>query len=284
MRRTTPLLVMVVGAAIVFLCGMPRASADPILYGTAYNGNTGLASLYTIDSTSGAATLVGATGFEAVGAIDFDPLNGVLYGAGKDPNSGSLGLITINPTTGLATEVGANGLTFQDISFRKDGTLFGYSSGNIYKLNLTTGAGILLGSVGDRFLTSGNALAFSPDGTLYKADESDLRTIDQTNGGGTVTMGLSYPESNSRANGMAFDLSTGTLWASVKSNTENYLATINVTTGVVTDIGTTVPGLDSLAVSPVPEPSTWTAGLLAASALLYSISRRRAPRVSSPRG
>jgi PEP-CTERM motif len=253
---------LVLAVLALLLCGVRLANAG-LIYGSAYVGATGAASLYTINPTTGAGTLVGAIGFARVGALDFDPSNGLLYGVGAD-QSGNAVLLTINTTTGVGTKVGALGLgsiPSQDIAFRpSDSTLFSYNVGYIYEINTTTGAATLLHSDPNGF-PLGNALAFSSTGTLYTADQTDLRIVGQT-AGGTIThlVNLNYPISNSRADGMKFDFSIGTLYASVVNGNVGggYFATINPGTGNVTEIGSTVAGLDAIAIQPsgVPEPTT----------------------------
>lgn len=98
----------------------PTGLAVP-LPGLAWNGTTmyGISgrnpsSLYTINLTTGAATLVGPTGIQA-GSLEFGP-DGFLYAGGtgngliSPPNPGFRGNIyRINPSTGAATLVGPTG-------------------------------------------------------------------------------------------------------------------------------------------------------------------------------
>ncbi|HUJ08429.1 MAG TPA: PEP-CTERM sorting domain-containing protein [Verrucomicrobiae bacterium] len=241
-------------------------AATPTLYESAYTGPGGAANFYKVNPDTGAATLIGAIGFNQVGAIDFDPSGGALYAVGNRVSDGTQVLLTINPTTGAGTEIGPTTLSgnVQDISFRNsDDALFGYSGGYIYTFNITTGVATLLGDTGDGF-PSGNGLAFDPFDTLYKADNNNLWTINQSTGAGTSVLSLSYPIAGSRANGMDFDNSTGILWASVNAGSGgsgmNYLATINVDNGDVTEVGMTQSGSDALVVSIalIPEPGTFT--------------------------
>lgn len=105
------------------------AHAQSILYGSAYTGPLGPATLYRLSMANGAATPVGPIGFDNVGALDFAP-NGTLFGVGYN-GSDSI-LITINPATGAGTLIGSLGETqfTQDIAFRpSDGTLFAVCSG-----------------------------------------------------------------------------------------------------------------------------------------------------------
>ncbi|HUI06077.1 MAG TPA: PEP-CTERM sorting domain-containing protein [Verrucomicrobiae bacterium] len=239
-------------------------AANPTLYESAYTGPGGAANFYSVNPDTGAATLIGPIGFNQVGAIDFDA-SGTLYAVGNRVSDGTQVLLKINPATGAGTEIGPTTLSanVQDISFRNsDGALFGYSVGSIYTFNIATGAATLLGSTGDGF-PSGNGLAFSPFDTLYKADNNNLSTIDQSSGVATPVLSLSYPVANSRANGMDFDNATGILWASVNAGSGgsgmNYLATIDVNNGDVTEVGMTQSGSDALvvAIALIPEPGTF---------------------------
>ena len=153
------------------------------LFGTAYQGSNGIADLYQIDPTTGGSTVIGSTGFERVGGIDFDPLTGQLYGFGeRDDGSNEQVLITIDPTTGAGTEVGptnipnTGSLAPTDLSFRSDGTLFAFTDGpeQLHTLDLMTGAATLVGNV-DPFDGVGNAIAFDPTDLLFWAGGNDGR-------------------------------------------------------------------------------------------------------------
>src|SRR5687768_2882423 len=93
--------------ALIAAAGGAGPTGGQELFGTAYQGTNGIADLYQIDPTTGGSALIGSTGFERVGGIDFDPLTGQLYGFGeRDDGSDEQVLITIDPTTGAGTEVG----------------------------------------------------------------------------------------------------------------------------------------------------------------------------------
>ena len=101
------LLVSIVSLALVVL-GIAAAEAKAVtLYGASSGTNS---SLYTIDSTTGAATLVGAIGFSSVDAMEVDLQTGVIYVAGYRPSDGVHVLITVDPVTGAGTEVGPTGV------------------------------------------------------------------------------------------------------------------------------------------------------------------------------
>ena len=269
-------------AAGLLLAGLTAASHAALIYGSAYIGNFDSAKLYTINSTNGASTLVGGIGFYEVGGMDFD--SGTLYGTGRRISDSANVLISINTATGAGTEIGLLGFgsNVSDISFRSDHTLFAYAGSDIYTINKVTGAATLVGTPGGG---SGKALAFSSSGTLYTVNSGFAATVNQTTGAVTNGAAMNYaPLANgsTRANGMDFDAS-GTLWASVFDGNGGgvpaWLATIDVSTGNVSYVGTTVRGMDALAiqeVAPVPEPGSM--GVLVAFALGAVALLGRAPR------
>jgi sugar lactone lactonase YvrE len=235
------------------------AAAQPTIYGSAYNGPQGPAGLYTLSPVTGAATFIGLIGFNRVGTLAFSP-DGTLYGTGTDGTHWYL--LTINTSTGggtIAATLSIPGPYF-DMAFRpSDGTLFAYSC-HLFTINTSSGTATNLG--GDN-CGNGEALAFSPSDSLYYADNTNLELINQSTGLGTFVAPLTYaPEFGtlqSRADAMKFDPETGTLWASVVNNNPTVplesvgtysLGIINITTGAVTVVGTTVSGLAAIAVAP----------------------------------
>src|SRR5690606_31672337 len=82
------------------------ASAQPTLYAVDFPGR-----LVTVDTTTGAATLVGATGFDRLNAAAADS-SGTIY-ASRGRNAGVMGdsnqLIRIDPNTGIGTLVASYG-------------------------------------------------------------------------------------------------------------------------------------------------------------------------------
>jgi hypothetical protein len=141
-----------------------------------------------------------------------------------------------------------------------------YVAGDIYTVNTSTGAATFVGSTGQ--FPHGNGLAFSGT-TLYLANDGGggqgtLWTINQSTGAETPLVSLTYDAafvgSDPRVNGMKFDPATGTLWASVVTGggesgpALNYVGTINITTGAVSFVGSTVTGLDAVALG-VPTKS-----------------------------
>jgi hypothetical protein len=156
------------------------------------------------------------------------------------------------------------GSVAQDISFRpSDGKLFAYQNGNIYTINTTTGAATLVGSDVIGF-PGGNAIAFGGS-TLYYAGSQTLFTINQSTGGATFVVNLTFQPafgSGARVPAMKFDPTTNTLWAIVLSGgrggAQTSLGTIDITTGAVTFVGGTQTSMDALALQPpaAPPPPT----------------------------
>ena len=254
------------------------ASTQPTIYGSAYQGPGGLSTFYSISPASGAATRIGLIGFTQVGAMAFDA-QGTLYGIGK--TGATWMLITINTTTGAGTAVGPLGqaslTAVSDMDFRpSDGTLFVLgatqnTNDTLYTVSTATGAATYLGSGQSSFSTDGDALAFNSAGVLYNANQQEMDITSQANGSRKFFMNLNYAAAfgtpGPRANSMKFD-QNGTLWATVVSgygpgpngganNANNSIGTIDPSTGAVSFVGSTVQGMDGLAVlRPAVKPPT----------------------------
>lgn len=145
--------------------------------GTVYGVDFG--NLYTVDTDTGQATLVGPVGGFSVNGLVVGP-TGTLYAS---TNFGQL--LTIDPTTGAGTLVGNIGFgSSGDLVFAQDGTLYMTSPGDsLVRVNPATGAGTLVGSIG---FGSVYGLVNSY-GTLYgMTSAGQLLTIDPTTGAGTV--------------------------------------------------------------------------------------------------
>jgi DNA-binding beta-propeller fold protein YncE len=274
---------------LIALVLAPAGAARALLLGAAHLGNDGPSTLYRIDPATGAATQIGPIGFERCSGMDF--FVDTLYAAcERSDGSNTHVLITIDPSSGAGTEVGPTGVgllgfgdTTSDIAFRSDGTLFAYIENNdgVGVIDTTTGAAQSLGSSG--VICCGNGIAFplsASTQTLYHANDVSLNSLDQSAGSATLiaALGFSPPaDEDPRVNALDFDLVSGILYASVKDGTrtdrENYLATIDLTTGAVQLLGASVEGLDAIAF--VPEPGT---GMLLGFGLLGLSLRRRGLR------
>lgn len=245
-----------------------------VLFGSAFSGLNGPATLYAIDPSTGTATAIGTgIGFNRVGAMDFHPTTGVLYATGQNSDNTPL-LITIDVTTGAGAEVGPTGISgnIADVSFRSDGTLFAYDATvfnhTLYTVNLTTGAASLVGSTG---LSSngGNGIGIDGAGVLYHSNRDFSHTLSQTAGTATVVAAISpnpdqtFPSECAVGNGLrvaADDLDPGSnvFFGAIKCGGtpgtpaagSDWLGTVDYLSGVITLIGPTVSNLDGLAVGP----------------------------------
>lgn len=236
-------------------------------------GVANASNLYIINTATGAATLVGAMGINRCSGLSFSPA-GTLFAVGEDPENpeDETSLFTVNPDTGAATLVGPSphsfGSKIADISFRSDSMLFGYLEDNdgLGTLNTTTGAVTEIGYTNTPSCC-GNGIAFNAANVLFHANDNQLNTLNQTTGQFTLVAAHTWPavtcpaeeeEPGARINAMDFN-SGGTLFGSLNCGRggagPSYLTTINKTTGVVTDIGATVDGLDGLAFAPPPPPT-----------------------------
>jgi len=176
-------------------------NASGVLYGVD-GGSVGPSSLYTIDPTTAAATLVGAIpniangGVQGVDAIRFNA-SGTLYGGGFDPNpplpsNGTGRLITLNPATAailtVVTQTGSGNAFTPGLAFDPAGTLYG-SRGNatghtedLVIINPADGSETAIGIATDVI----SDIWFQRNGILYGASPTgDLFTIDPVTGGKT---------------------------------------------------------------------------------------------------
>ncbi len=121
--------------------------------------------LYTINKTTGVATLVGNTG-DFFGSLAFAP-NGTLYMAAADldfttGNLTNIGLKTLNPTNASTLSFVPTSDFFGALAVRpEDSALFGGNgdAAELFRINVTTGAETLIGSTGRTFIGD---LAFLP--------------------------------------------------------------------------------------------------------------------------
>ena len=253
------MLVKSLGAIMVGMltlgAGVARAAPLETLFAATIGADS---VLYTLDPTSGAATLIGGTGFSSLSAMDFDPTTGILYSISNK----SFELFRINTATGVGTTVAAYPGTVKvhGMSFRSDGTLFVYDQGGVVSTLTLDGILTSLGSSG-LIGTKGNGIAFSASDVLYHGDQNDLHTLDQTTGLATVVTSLTLL-TNGRPNTMEFHPGTDILWAWDNAGTstggpgDSALATINLTTGVATHIASSNLDVAMIAWQVVPEPST----------------------------
>ena len=299
-------------AILVIFSGAARAE----LYGLAHEGemqraetNTpringiGESSLYLIDPETGAATLIGPTGFYLCRGLDFQPITNVLYAVCSNDLSFEV-LITIDVESGQGTEIGpiiANGF-LQDLSFRSDGTLYGYfrakGSNFLSTININTAETNFVGNSG--LSGDGNGIGFDQFNDLFLTDTElissipSLYLLNQSSGLASLVTDLTLPpldEGFTIINSLDLNPETDVMFGSLDVQLleyEHYLVTIDTSTGLVTNVGETVEGLEAIAflnprVSNIPTMSEY--GMIVLAAVLMTgaifVLRRRVGGVSA---
>jgi len=153
--------------------------------GEMYAMDIGAAStLYRVDATTGAATVVAATALNSPPAIAFDGAD-VLWAV---DNAGKL--YTVVDSTGVARLIGSTGAFIKGLAFDPlDGRLWGSdASGGIFTLDVHTGAATLVGNTG---LPASPDLHFDVAGHLYGSSgggvaANNFIAIDKGSGAGSV--------------------------------------------------------------------------------------------------
>jgi hypothetical protein len=133
---------------VLLLAATPTLAA----VGTGYSVQSdGSQKLYKIDLATGVATPIGATGFDGVEGLAFDPGCKKLYGVDDVKDR----LVTCDVKTGGCTSVGSLGLDVTDtgLSFAKDGRLFMSTDApknpiRFFVLDPATGAATWVGNQG----------------------------------------------------------------------------------------------------------------------------------------
>jgi len=199
------------------------------LYGVGFDGSDSF--LITINTTTGAGTLVGYLGTGLRTADITFRSDGTLFAVLIPPFSGGMNgaIYTINITTGTATLVGPTG---------------------------TNGGGNGLAFLGNTLYlaNSNNNGGTCPQGTLW--------TVNQSTGAATFAVCLSFDlslfyDTNPQINAMKFEAATGILWAGVVTRLSecegpcdpNFIGQVNLMNGNVGFVGQTVNGLDALALN-----------------------------------
>ena len=254
------------------------------LYGIAPFGGT--PNLYTINTSTGAATLVGSTGVSSpFDGIAFDA-TGTLYG--YTPGGGPGDLYTINPATGAATLVGSTGLFAPQGGMSAQpgtDTLFAIDSSStdhLLTINKSTGAATIVGAMGAAGRDV-SGIAFQPNGALLGValndNSADMLVSINTSTGLASNIGPTGLNITNGLASLAFDPDSGTNFFTDSSS----LYTVNTVSGVVTLVGGHgVSGFSGLAFDKVPlgpaavplPASAWMGlGLLAALGLRRAMAR-----------
>jgi hypothetical protein len=161
---------------------------DEKLYMTEGRGSN---SLYTVDLTTGAATLVGVHGLADVFALAYHPPSNSIVGVAGDKN-----LYHMNLATGAATLIGAtgttyhiNGLVWDSARNQLVGLTANFTAASLYTVNVTTGEATLLAAAG---AVDNNGLAYDPTSDRFLAVDyqGSLFQYNPTDGYARTTRGL----------------------------------------------------------------------------------------------
>lgn len=213
-KKEMPLSRLLAVLAVSIVTMAPQAADAALIY-QIFNAH-GIApdpQLGTIDTITGAGTIIGSTGFSESTGTAFG-IDGTLYGI-VDARSGVPGvadskLARFNKTTGAATVIGTGtGITGEALAIEIGADGKAYTIGwddNLYSLNLSTGLasliGPMFGGVDDPALNIMD-LAFDRNGALWATDNEMLWTTNLSTGAATFQtniVGVSGP-----IMGIAFD-------------------------------------------------------------------------------
>ncbi|HWT16964.1 MAG TPA: hypothetical protein VN581_14395 [Patescibacteria group bacterium] len=254
MRRSLQAAVLAVSAAVAL-----PAAAEPLAYAVSFN------KLYRIDLGSGQTTLIGETGFNDVEGLALSS-TGVLFGIVDSTKT----LITIDKQTGRGNVVGGNtgntGLAGQGVgqfdaldfglAFTCDGRLWASSdtTKKLWQVDPANGRATAAGSLGFQ-ITGLGANATGLYGLGSTGDEG-IYQINTATGGATKLGGLAANLTFADG-GLDFDAS-GNLWGILDyrppdDNRASDIVRIDLTTGNATFVSTTLPEMEGLAISAMPE-------------------------------
>src|SRR5438270_9966841 len=210
-------------------------AADDTLYGITNNSPF---TIYTIDPSTGVATPVSTLSF-ASASFARNPTTGVLFYTAINASGGRYSVATWDPATSTNTTLsGTVNVYLPRLAFKSDGTLYGMdSNNNLYTLSTATGAILTTtaitcsGTCGGWIAGLGGDMAFSPTGTLYVVEGTNLYTVS----GSTATLVGATGITNSPA-GLAFG-DNGALYASDTTAGNSKIYTLSTTTGAANLVG-----------------------------------------------
>lgn len=197
--------------------------------------------LYTVDLSSGKATLIGAI---ATVVTDMAFVGSQLYGFDRRDGSQTMQLIKIDPATGKATVIGDIGFSVVGLAYnRKRNTLYASTAKQLIAIDTKTGAGTPVVTVANQNYNCGE-VAFDRNGkayiTLIGYDKKKLLATCDLDTGAVTTIGdIGFP-------GLCSMEFSGDVLYGVTGNlfglgSDGQLIQIDTTTGAGTVIPVTVP-------------------------------------------
>jgi len=226
----------------------PQASAATGDFYAVTGARCAPSSLYLLNGSTGAATLVGDVTVEDtqvshVTALAIHPTTGQMYAVMNDcENRSESTLLSIDKTTGTAEIIGSAGsLANQvpDMAFDPFGTLFAWSEGSadatigddLIRIDIENGTATKVGEC--HCGTGSTGLGARADGALFMSAGGSLHRMSHASGMAVDSVSLSQSLSNMLA--FAPD---GTLWSGERDMDTLILKTLSVGTGSVTTAAT----------------------------------------------
>ena len=240
--------------------------------------------LYAVSLSDATLTLIGTTGIDDFGALEFRESDGFLYGITTGVSSA---LYRIDASDGSATLIGSLGIsTFEGgLAFATDGTAYGVNAGSttvpiLYRLDMDTGAATLIAAFADRHDFDG--LGWHGDGLigLDRVTNSLLR-IDPATAATTLLQAVDPIVGG--IGGMVLNGEFGyfaTAGSEARVPGSNELFTFDPKSGTHEVVGTftvggePLPGTGIAGLAIIPEPATI---LLLAVGCAGLLNRRRRP-------
>ena len=206
--------------------------------------------MYSINTSTGAATLIGQTGVNEIDGLAIRPSTSELFGMFTNSNGSTLYRMSSQHGDALFTRnLGIPNLRAITFSLSGDTLYGGTTNGRLYRLNLTTGDTTYIGTASGKIYSG---LAISPtSGLLWAsvrpplAGRDSIYTVDRTIG---ATTGIGRTGLNLITPYIAFN-PNGNLFAIIGSGAQtNSLYSIDTLTAASTLIGSTgVTGIQAIA-------------------------------------
>lgn len=222
------------------------------------SGNNVVSNLYTINPATGVSAVVGPIGY-AVTGLAYNSSTGVMYGSTSSNSPvASNSIITINLTSGAGTLVGSTGLSGPVADLAWSGSvMYGWSEGTDDLVTINLATGAGTIVSDSGVGTSGDSMSFV-GGVLYGALAGTWYSINTTTGIPTAIAPVTGVGGN--ANGGTTQPGTNVFFSSAN---DGNLYTINVATGVGTLVGNPgIPNFDAIEfntppTATVPTLSEW---------------------------